>query len=209
MIDVISLETAHILGDALPAMHRLRYRVFVQRQKYEVPTLRDMEWDQYDTPAAVYLLWRDEDRQVRAVTRLIPTVFPYMIKDLWPDLMSGASLPSASDVWEVTRLGVDRDLSPEVRRRAFAELVLGLYEFGLGAGVSSYLCVTPLQVINTALRAAGCAVDVMGRPKKLGGLPVIAARFPICHAGLQKLRDHHGIADPVLRFPQDVRREAA
>jgi hypothetical protein len=29
MIDAISLETAHLLGDALPSAHRLRHRIFI------------------------------------------------------------------------------------------------------------------------------------------------------------------------------------
>ena len=45
MIDAISLETAHLLGDALPSAHRLRHRIFVERQKYDVPRRRGMEWD--------------------------------------------------------------------------------------------------------------------------------------------------------------------
>ena len=57
MIDAISLETAHLLGDALPSAHRLRHRIFIGRQKYAVPSHRGMEWDQFDTPAAVYMLW--------------------------------------------------------------------------------------------------------------------------------------------------------
>jgi acyl homoserine lactone synthase len=50
MIDAISLETAHLLGDALPSAYRLRHRIFIERQKYDVPSHRGMEWDQFDTP---------------------------------------------------------------------------------------------------------------------------------------------------------------
>ena len=98
MIDAISLETAHLLGDALPSSHRLRYRIFIERQGYEVPSWRAMEWDQFDTPRAHYLMWRDEASQPRAIARMIPTSQPYMIRELWPDLVEDGKLPDRDDI---------------------------------------------------------------------------------------------------------------
>ena len=40
-----------------------------------------------------------------------------MIRELWPHLADGYDLPQCEDVWEVSRLGIDRDLDP---RRAGA-----------------------------------------------------------------------------------------
>jgi len=198
MIDAITLETAHHLGDALGSMHRLRHRVFVERQKYNVPTYRNMEWDQFDTPAAVYLVWRDEEGEARAVTRLIPTTLPYMIQELWADLVEGEMLPSEDRVWEATRFGIDRGLSPDKRREVLGELVCGCLEFGLRNNIDEFLCVMPIQIINGAIRAAGVTVDVLGEPKKLGGLPVVSGRVYITRQALLSARRFYGIKNPVL-----------
>lgn len=198
MIDAITLETAHHLGDALASMHRLRHRVFVERQKYQVPTYRNMEWDQFDTPAAVYLVWRDEDGEARAVTRLIPTTLPYMIQELWADLVDGQTLPSDENVWEATRFGIDRGLSPDKRREVLGELVCGCLEFGLRNDIAEFLCVMPIQIINGAIRAAGVTVDVLGEPKKLGGLPVVSGRVHITRQALLSARRFYGLKNPVL-----------
>lgn len=200
MIDAITFETAHLLGDALPAAHRLRYRIFVERQKYEVPTHRNMEWDQFDTPAAVYLLWRDEEHAVRAVTRLIPTSMPYMIQQLWPDLVARDEVPQRDDVWEVTRLGVDRTLPPEQRARALGELVCAFAEFGLLNGINEYIFVTPEHVVDAALRRAGLYVRQLGDRRRLGSLPVIAARTAVTPTALANLQHCHGIAGSVLNI---------
>lgn len=199
MIDAITLETAHHLGDALASMHRLRHRVFVERQKYRVPTYRNMEWDQFDTPAAAYLVWRDEDGEARAVTRLIPTTLPYMIQELWADLVDSDTLPSNDTVWEATRFGIDRGLSPDKRREVLGELVCGCLEFGLRNNIEEFLCVMPIQIINGAIRAAGVTVDVLGEPKKLGGLPVVAGRVHIKRQALLSARRFYGIKNPVLK----------
>lgn len=198
MIDAITLETAHHLGDALASMHRLRHRVFVERQKYDVPTYHNMEWDQFDTPAAVYLVWRDEEGEARAVTRLIPTTLPYMIQELWADLVDGEALPSHDKIWEATRFGIDRGLSPDKRREVLGELVCGCLEFGLRNNIDEFLCIMPIQIINGAIRAAGVTVDVLGEPKKLGGLPVVSGRVHITRQALLSARRFYGITTPVL-----------
>lgn len=209
MIDAITLETAHLLGDALPQSHRLRYRIFVERQQYHVPTLRHMEWDQFDTPAAVYLLWRDEHARVRAIARLIPTHMPYMIRELWPELVSSAELPCRSDTWEVTRLGIDRDLDRTTRERVMGEMMCALGEFGLRYGIRQFLFVTAIHIIETAVRRAGVKIEILGKPHKLGTIPVVAARLDVNHEGMLKVRRYHKVASPVLRVVGENGAQAA
>jgi acyl homoserine lactone synthase len=203
MIDAISLATAHLLGDALPSAYRLRHRIFVERQKYDVPTHKGMEWDQFDTPAAVYLLWRDEKARPRAIARLIPTSLPYMIQQLWPELVREGDMPSRDDIWEVTRFGIDRELDRGRRARIFGEMFCAFAEYGLRNGISDYIFLTPAPVIANALVDAGVAVERLGKSKQLGRLPVVVARSAVTYEALLRLRRHHRIAGPVLRLPDD------
>lgn len=209
MIDAISLETAHLLGDALPSAHRLRHRIFVARRNYAVSSHKGMEWDQFDTPAAFYTLWRDDAERVRAIARLIPTSQPYMIQQLWPDLVPATELPSRDDVWEVTRLGIDRDLDRRRRARVFGELFCAFCEFALRFGIGAYLFITPTKIIYSALRSAGVAVESLGEATHLGPSPVVAARVTISLSTLHNLRRHHGILGPVLRLHGEVNSRAA
>jgi N-acyl-L-homoserine lactone synthetase len=179
MIDAISLETAHLLGDALPSAYRLRHRIFIERQKYDVPSRRGMEWDQFDTPLAVYLLWRDERARVRAIARLIPTSLPYMIQQLWPELVREGDMPSRDDVWEVTRFGIDRNLDRQQRARIFGEMFCALTEYALKNGIGEYIFVTPALVIDRGLGNAGVEAVRLGPSRRLGRLPVIAARLAL------------------------------
>lgn len=209
MIDAISLENAHLLGDALPSAHRLRHRIFIGRRKYAVPSHRGMEWDRFDTPAAVYMLWRDEALRVRAIARVIPTSQPYMIQQLWPELVTNGELPCSDDVCEVTRFGIDRDLDAERRARVAGELFCALGEFGLKTGASAYIFVTPAAVIDSALGNAGVAFQRLGVSNRLGRLPVVAARSEVSYAALHKLRRRYGIFGPVLRLPGKAETHAA
>ena len=193
MIHGFSLETAHLLGDALPAMHRLRHKVFVERQRYDVPTYNGMEWDQFDTPAAIYLLWRDAEGEPRAVARLLPTTRRYMIEELWRDLIDSGGIPCQSNIWEATRFGVDRDLDAAQRKRALGELVCGCLEYGLQNGITEYLSVMPLHIIKRVLRGAGVIVNVLGSSKSLGGLGVFAVRIHVTSDGLKSALQHYGL----------------
>src|SRR4051812_6415839 len=111
MIVAVSIENAHLFGDVIPSIYRLRYHGFKQRQNYDVPCYKGMEYDTYDTPATTYIAWRDEENIVRGCVRLVPTTRPYMVEHLWPLAVTGA-LPRTPDVWEASRMCIDKSLLP-------------------------------------------------------------------------------------------------
>jgi acyl homoserine lactone synthase len=206
MIEAMNYETAHFAGDALPAMFRLRHQVFIEREGYDVPSYNGMEFDQFDNPAAHYLLRRDRHGRADGVARLIPTTQPYMVKELWPDLVNGHELPSRPDVWELTRVGVRPDLDVDARRRALGYVLLGVFEFALAHGIRSYILVTHRRIIREHFQNRGHSIEILGEPRRLGRLPVCAARLDVSMESLMRLRHHYGVTGPVLRFPgEDVR----
>ena len=75
----VTWATAHQHGEAWISHHRLRYRMFVERQKWSVPNYQEIEYDEFDTPAATYILAVDEQYRALGATRLIPTTRPYMV----------------------------------------------------------------------------------------------------------------------------------
>ena len=200
MVDAFTVETAHLLGDAMVTMHRLRYRVFVERQKYDVPTLRGMEWDEFDTPAAVYMLWRDDRNVAGGVARLVPTTSPYMIKTLWPDLVAKGTLPSAPDTWEVSRLGVERSLPKAIRNRAIGEMMCACGEFALRKGIKSFLLVSAPRLITAGITAAGWRTQALGGPRNIGRFRVVAVKTHISEESLEAARRFHRVSNSILRI---------
>lgn len=209
MIDCIEFETAHLFGDALPALHRLRHRVFVERQGWELPVYHGMEYDQYDTPASVYLLWRDGDGIARGVARLNPTDRPYMMRDLFPHFVEAVPLPNSPEVWEGTRFGVDRTLPPRLRRRVIVELLCACLEFGLQEGILQYLVLMPMFVLNRTFPRAGCAVHLVGRSRLINRDRVGAALCDVSAYMLAKVQATAGIEGPVLRTAADFKIDKA
>ncbi|MBR1281286.1 GNAT family N-acetyltransferase [Bradyrhizobium sp. AUGA SZCCT0177] len=129
MIETFSIATAHHFQDALASQARLRYEVFVKRRKLDHSSWGGLEFDEFDTPAATYLVWRDGQRVVRGVARLLRTTGPYMLRSYWPNLVERGDLPSSSRIFEVTRVCVDKTVEPIIRRTIFPELLCGIQEF--------------------------------------------------------------------------------
>lgn len=119
MIEAFSLRAAHHFQDALSSQARLRYEVFVQQRGLCHSAYDELEFEEFDTPSAIYLVWRDEDRIVRGTARLLRTTRPYMLQTYWPYLVEDRELPVSPSVFEVTRVCVDKSVAPARRQRIF------------------------------------------------------------------------------------------
>lgn len=191
-------DTAHAYGKALISHHRLRHRLFVERLGWNLPTHNGLEYDQFDTPAAKYLLWLDEGGAARGVTRLIPTTGAYMVKEVWPDLVDDL-LPASGSIWEATRFGCDRDLEPALRRRVVAELICACQEYGVRHDIQRYLSVMPVRIFRQVIAAAGCPVELLGPIRMLGNHKTAAAYISVSPDVLATVRQRLDIAAPVLK----------
>jgi N-acyl-L-homoserine lactone synthetase len=152
MIEAFSLKTAHHFGDALASQARLRFRVFVQQRALPHPSYDGMEYDEFDTPAAVYLVWRDPNLVVRGLIRFVPTTVPYMSQRHWPYLFETRELPNSDRVLECSRVCVDRTYDSSVRPRIMPELLCAGQEFCIHNGIEAVVGVTRKHLIGHFLR---------------------------------------------------------
>ena len=177
-IDCFNIETAHLYGDALASQYQLRHRVFIERQDYQVPTWKGMEYDQFDTPAAQYFVWRDQRGVARGVARLAPTTVNYMIEEVWPEKVEKTELPKAKNIWEGTRFGVDRDLTPEMRTTVVKELVCAYIEFARMNGIDEIIGVMPVGIWRAVFARNGWKSETLGPVWREDGIDLVAATLP-------------------------------
>lgn len=199
MIYCINHKTLQHFGGALISQFHLRYRLLVDAQYWDLSRFQGMEYDQYDTPASAYLVWMDDAGEVRGSVRVVPTDRPYMIKDIWPELIVTKQLPNSLSVWEATRFCVDRTLSREQRTRVKNELVLAFLEFGLKNDVREMVGIMPPKLWESVFVNAGWDIDILGPVKDLGkdGI-IVAGSMPISLAVLENVRKSTGINETVL-----------
>lgn len=195
MIEAFSLRTAHKFGDALASQARLRHKVFIEQRRLEHLSYDGLEYDEFDTPGAVYFVWRDEDRIVRGLLRLLPTTIPYMLQTYWPNLVQNGVLPRSPKVREVTRICVDKGFDPQIRIRLFPALLAALQEYCALHNVEAVIGVTRPHLINHFIRKG---VTWLGTPALVEGAMEAAFLVP-----LERMRpEHHcrklGLAGPML-----------
>jgi len=193
----VTWATAHQHGEAWISHHQLRYRMFVERQKWDVPSYNQIEYDEFDTPAATYILTVDDHDRALGTTRLIATTRPYMVEKLWPGLIE-IDLPHCDSIWEASRFGCDPELDGVTRRQVVARLILGCQEFGIANGISQYLGVMPIRVFEKVIAANHCPFSQIGPTFRQNGHDIGAAYIDVSMSTLEAVRGYTGIRSPVL-----------
>ena len=197
MVEAFSLRTAHLYGDALASQAHLRYRVFVKQRGLEHSYYEELEYDQFDTPGAVYFVWRDDTQVVRGLIRLLPTTLPYMLQSFWPHL-AGGHVPRSRSVWEVTRLCVDREFHSTSRHRIMPEIMCGVHEFCVANNITHVVGVTRKHLIEYFLREG---VKWLGPTAVIEGEPEAAFSVPLKYMRPRYHCERLGITDSCLNIP--------
>jgi N-acyl-L-homoserine lactone synthetase len=97
--------------DALPPDIRrklgiFRHKIFVQRLGWALPGVKEgtlTEWDQFDVPTTVHLVALIPGQAVCGCARLMPTTGPYLLGDIFPELVRPNPPPASPAVWELSR----------------------------------------------------------------------------------------------------------
>ncbi len=206
MVDAFSLRTAHLFDDALASQANLRYRVFIEQRALDHRAYDQLEYDEFDTPGAVYFCWRDDQGIVRGLIRLLPTTLPYMLQTHWPHLIGRHELPRDRSVWEVTRLCVDRSFDAKIRPRIMPEIMCAVSEFCEENGISSVVGVTRKHLIEYFLRTG---VEWLGPTDIIEGEEEAAFRVPLQHMRPTYHCRKFGITYSCLNMAREDKRKMA
>ncbi len=185
----------------IDAMHRIRKKVFHERMKWEVPVIRHWEVDGFDALDPLYLLAMSDQGKVVGGLRLLPTMGPNMLNDVFSVLLPEGRPVESPLIWESSRFSVDHEsdvpVGPKGIGRATAELGLAMNEIGLATGLSHIVTVYD-ALMHRMLRRAGCAGDPIAEPQRIGSVLCYAVFFEIGESTERALRDASGIKGSVL-----------
>lgn len=187
------METVVITWKTIPAYselwlqsHQLRHAAFVGRLGYDVPSHDGIEWDQYDTPRAAYIVVADQGQCV-GVCRLVPTVAPYMIEEIFPQLLP-YDPPKTADVWEASRIAVDAAAPVATRDAALKALIVGVQRFGLAHGVRHFLGLMPVAIFKRTLIRHGVGVNILtSTAQAIDGITTTTGEILVDAATIERL----------------------
>jgi N-acyl-L-homoserine lactone synthetase len=204
MIQLITASCYGEFSNTLVAMHRLRHRVFKMRMDWDVCTSGDMEIDDFDALHPAYLAQLSSDGHVQGCVRLLPTLGPTMLRDIFPSLLDGQPAPSNSTIWESSQFAIDvpqdAPKGDHGITRAAYELFAGMVEFGFSRRLTEIINVTDVRM-ERILRRAGWPLRRIGNPSTIGNTLAVAGYLAISSEILSNLRKAGGLSTPALWTP--------
>lgn len=210
MIFIVDAHNRALFERDLLEMHRQRKAAFVDAAGWNVPVSGDMEIDRYDSHDTTYLLAKTEANagELLASVRLLPTIGPHLMSDLFLDACSG-SPPRGPAVWEVSRFCVNPRLkNRRVRLQLLWEMVCGVIETSLLFGIEQVTFVANAALLPLVLNC-GWNAQRLGPTLPDGDDELTAVVATIEPRALRDVRRTFAIAGPVSRFPSAAARIAA
>ena len=189
------------LGPAvLDSMFRLRHSVFHDRLGWQVRSDQGREHDWYDLIGPYYLVARAApgSSDVIGSWRMLPTLGPYMLRDVFPVLLDGNPAPADARTWEISRFAIDKHVSDATYGFSDvpAEMLKAMLRFGVAQGLDAVVGVTSAAVEKMLLRL-GFRVERLGKVQRIGKVMSVAFRLPldvatqrrVCGAPIQRVLD--------------------
>jgi len=202
MIEFATLSSIHnFSNNPVVDQHRLRYNSITKRQGWDVPCYGDLEFDQYDNPAAKYLVYRNDKGEAVGSSRLYPTTLPYMLENMFSGFVNKGKVPKSETTWEGSRFCIKNTLPAEERRKIAQYIVVGYLEAGLRFNIEGIVGLMYPAYWRHLFLQNGCEINFLGDIMTLDdGHKARAGCLPISEALLNRVREKTGIYKAVLTF---------
>lgn len=201
MIIVLESHQSDVHKHILDDMFRLRARVFSEKLGWDVKVVDGQERDCYDDLNPVYIINLDENKNVVASLRLLPTTGRTLLSDIFYETAPDAASLAAPGIWECSRFCIDEDrlatISGREVRRTSAMMLASIAELGLLRGIEAIVgnC-EPAALL--AFRRSGVDVDVIGQTDKFGTKPVYLGLFDVRPDVYTTICGRAGVEGPVI-----------
>lgn len=167
----------------LAQMHQLRKRIFADKCKWPVNIVNGMEFDQFDTQNAKYLVHK-VDNKVVACVRLLPTTQGYLLGEVFPELVEKIPLPRSKYVWEITRLCADKDLAP---RNIMNIMLTSIMEFGVHHNIKYFVSIADIRT-EKLIKRAGWFAERLGDTINTGTEIAVSQKLDVSHKILKEMK---------------------
>ena len=178
-MQIVTGSPAQLEQSLHASVGRYRHRVFVEKLSWDVPSQDGIEADQFDRPDTVYVVGRDDQGHVCGCARLLPTTRPYLLGEVFPQLLHGLAPPASPDVWELSRFAATdfNSQATSAPGKMSSEAAIALMHASLACaaeqGAKRLIMVTNIGV-ERLLRRAGFQAHRAGPPMIIERDPIFA-----------------------------------
>jgi len=188
-VSVLSFSNMHESGDLFINYLKARKQVFIDQKGWHLPEEEGMEFDQYDTPQARWVVLH-QFGEILAGVRIAPTTaqcgqHSYMIRDAQRGLLDGLpydvlffEAPVDENIWEGTRIFVNSSVPAERRVQINALLFRALAEAARDVGATHLLGIVPANYRRWMSRL-GLSATPVGPAMMIDGEKVQAALMKV------------------------------
>ena len=183
MMNVTSGKTERLPNGLFPKISNYRRKVFVEKLGWDLQVKSGGEQDQFDRSDTVYVVAQDTHGHIVGCARLLPTNRPYLMGEVFPQLLNGLPPPCSPDIWELSRFAAVDLNNPSAERGQLSspiavELLQESIECAAAHGAKRLITVSPIG-IERLLRKAGFHAHRAGPPMIIGGHPIFACWIEI------------------------------
>ena len=134
-----------------------RYKVFVEKLGWPLDCPDQLELDEFDRDDTLYLAAKDETGAIVGTARLLPTTRPYLLSEVFPDLLGSDQPPSQTHVWELSRfaavsLDKETDVLNAYSSSHSMSLLLEAFEYAKSLGARKLLTVSPSAIARLLIK---------------------------------------------------------
>lgn len=178
-MNVITGKTATLSKVVLSEMARFRHQVFIKTLGWRSGARNGEEYDQFDHDDTVYVVAQDAQDTVNGCARLLPTSSPYLLREIFPQLLNGLPMPHDDDIWELSRFAaVDFNNETMSALNQFSSpLAVQLLRDSIACakayGAKRLITVAPIG-LERLVRRAGFHAHRAGPPTIVDGHPLFA-----------------------------------
>jgi len=143
--------------DTLYKVFRFRHQIFHDRLNWDVNSLDGMEYDEFDTLNPYHMIAMNEQNEVNAYWRILPTTGPYMLQQTFPQLLRDEDAPKQNTIWELSRFAVTSSKRDSRSQAVMSNLSFKMfqqtYNFAIDQGITAYVTVVSAAVERMFMRA--------------------------------------------------------
>lgn len=171
--------------------HELRAEVFSGRLGWDVNVRDGIEADHFDALGPTYILAVLDNDHVAGCARLLPSIGPTMVQDVFPSLLPDGQLHTHAGMIESSRFCVDTQCEEGRGQSSIHETTLamfaGIIEWSITHGYSEIVTVTDLR-FERILSRVGWPLQRLAPPQKIGVTTAVAGILPADQAAFERLR---------------------
>ena len=203
MILTIDALNMHRFPTILEDMFQLRARVFAGRLGWDVTITDGKEIDDFDNMNPSYIVGLDDEMNVISCARVLQTMGPHMLSDVFDAILDGEPPVRSPNIWESTRFCVDtqRIKSAESKTtvsKATCELMVGILEYSKAAGITDIITVIDPVMDRVLKRSDNAPHGYVGKTVPMGTVSALAALLDCTDDRIQRVRNFAGIEGDVI-----------